>query len=220
MNISSALTTLLSITAFVPTVLYGNLKERNDSFNSQSPVPFFTLENGFPKEHAHDVSYSGDVYPQHYHWIKKISRLGDVIYTEDDCKWSVNPKDQWKLQYWKIGVDIVLITQNRSWFSNYQYVIMNTTDSSSIEVDLKVGPAHTGEYTRWVASLDLAEGTILLDDGSRWKVNEDDQNALLKAWEVSDPIIVGKNTEWFASQEHILINADTEDTHFVRANEE
>ncbi|MEL7431315.1 MAG: hypothetical protein AAGI90_02130 [Chlamydiota bacterium] len=175
--------------------------------------------NNTNEEISEETVYFGAVDPEHYYHIVRVSNLFDVIYTHDESKWEVNKYDRWKIKTWS-PEDTIIITQNTGCchcYSHYPYRMINTYDGSEIEVDLKLGPAYDGKYTRWVAGLDIPKKFLILDNGSRWKVNYYDYN-ILKKWEANDTIIVGVNTDWCSATENILINVETGT--FVRAGQE
>lgn len=150
--------------------------------------------------------------PKYCHWAHSIIDFGELIELEDGSQWSIAPTHAYKALTWRI-YDPIVITPNRSWFSSYTYCITNQATGSYIQANLQLRPIPFGPYTHWVVALDKYTGHVFLEDGSSWKVSQDDW-PLFEQWLINNFIIIGYNDEWFSSYDHILINVNAE--HHVR----
>lgn len=144
--------------------------------------------------------------PQDGHYLINASTQRKAITLEDGTVWKVRNSDLWKLLNWKSN-DFLFITQNNSWFSSFQYQIINHVSHESIEVYLYEGPVINGEHTNYIFAMDLDVGEIVFDNNACWKLCEADYSIYQK-WGVNDPIIIGINTGWRSEYTHILINVN------------
>lgn len=143
-------------------------------------------------------------YPPAVHCLKSVSVLGDSVEIEDGSVWKISSFDADKVRYWK-STDVILITQNHSWFSKYKYKLVNETIGSSLEAKLHLGPSKRSEYIRYVIETDIRDGIAILNDGTRWKVSSLDKH-LFKEWELNDAVIIGYNSGWDSDCQGLLIN--------------
>ena len=138
----------------------------------------------------------------------------DSIMLEDGSLWLVKPSDREKLFFWNF-TDFIIISQNHCWISTYNYLLTNQTLNEQVAVNLSMGPIINGPYTHYVAGIDLNNGYLLLDDGTRWKVSSYDLSSLWD-WYPSDPVIIGVNNAWFSECSYILINVSL--NKYIRAH--
>ena len=161
-------------------------------------------------------------YPFSCHWISKISAFGDSLEIEDGSVWELDPTDGYKALHWR-SRDPLVITQNRAWFSEYNYRIINKTKefslsntSRSVTANLKLGPFENGEYTNFIAIMDRLKGELALTDSTNLEVCPRDRS-LFRNWKEGQAIIIGVNSGWESSYDLILINVNT--NNFVRAKQ-
>lgn len=162
-----------------------------------------------------------------------------TLVLEDGSTWRVENSDVKKILNWKSGLprenltledlhnrelvinnkkkkkpDILFITQNGSWLSNYPIKIINYTRNESIEVGLIPGgePIKDGKYTNTLMGLDRDESIIYLqglENNTVWDLCEADYMTY-RNWAIEDRIIIGINSGYRTSYTHILFNADTQ----------
>jgi hypothetical protein len=161
------------------------------------------------------ADYPPVYFPPSCHWLGAISALSDSLQIEDGSMWQIDPYDAYKIRNW-FANDPLIVTQNRSWFSTYQYRIINQNTGYSIDVNLIEGPVLNGEYSRQIAALDTFRGEIVLTDNTRWTISRRDAY-LLPTWERGDYIITGINSGWDSDYNCILIDVAT--NNFVRAKQ-
>lgn len=162
-----------------------------------------------------DEYYPPVYYPASCHWMMKVSALGDSLEIEDGSVWEINSSDGYKALHWKMR-DPLIITQNRRWFSSYDYKIQNKTTGSTVDVNLKLGPFENGQYTNYIAIMDRRKGELALTDSSNWEICPRDRS-LFRNWKENQAIIIGVNTSWESSYDILLINVNT--NNYVRAKQ-
>lgn len=150
--------------------------------------------------------------PQPSHWVCSFCNYGDALDLEDGSIWVFNPFEAYHTRYW-LPNDPVILTQNREWFSSYQFRIRNLNDGTSVAVNLSAGPIIGGEYTRQITNVDHYHGLVVLSDGSHWTVSWRDRSAFAE-WILGDYIMIGVNSGWDSSCPIILINSNMND--FIR----
>jgi len=181
--------------------------------NANVPNPSTDI---FPQDETSKGLWVKDIYyPESFHWILEPSILGDIIKLEDGSQWSVKPEDRKSLYDWILS-EPVIITQNPSWFSKYNYRIVNRDTGASIAIDMSLGPLLGGEYTHWITAIDRNRREIQLEDGSIWVVSQLD-TYVLGDWLLNNTIMIGANSGWLSSYEFILINVET--YKYVRATQ-
>ena len=184
---------------------------------------FPLLLSAYPFDHPQEPSYvpiEYNAYPPLYfppscHWLSALSGLGESLEIEDGSVWKVDPYYRREIFYWRIN-DTLTLTQNRDWFSNMNYRLVNQTTGGSVAVNLFLGPILESEYTRFITALDTHRGEIILTDGSHWLVCPRDFQRFDR-WVLNDCILIGSNSGWEPSYDFILINSNTND--FVRAKQ-
>ncbi len=132
---------------------------------------------------------------------------------EDGSEWTVPHSDRYVSDYWYAYSSIVPvnITPNTS-DANYGYCLVHQYRSHKIRAiyvraNLVKPPEKGSTYAVTLTGFDT-NAKIYLSNGTIWKVSSDDRD-LTRDWQLDDSIIVGKNTEWFTNNTHILIHAST-----------
>lgn len=136
-----------------------------------------------------------------------ITLLGDEIELLDGSLWYIRPADRFKTLDWMI-TDTVVIMQNTSWFSSYDFVMVNLNTGDRVEVDMTMGPYYAGIYTYYIVAIDYFADEILLNDGSVWDISIFDN---IGHWMVNDTVIIGINDAFSLFNPNILINVNTLD---------
>jgi len=144
-----------------------------------------------------------------YHNPYAVSLFGDTVELEDGSIWAVSLSDRHKTLDWMTS-DVILVTQNTSWFSVYNYVLVNLNTGVHVNVNLSLGPIYNGLYTHFVTAVDYLHSEIYLEDGSIWKVSNWD-TSISSQWLPNDTIIIGVNDDWLTQglSPNILINVNT-----------
>jgi hypothetical protein len=156
--------------------------------------------------------FPGNGYSYAEHYIHGISYYGEQVELEDGSVWKVNCCDRYKVSAWD-GRDPITITQNTSWFSSYNYRLINQFTGSSVEANLYLGPVVNGIYTHYINWIDYC-GAVILTDGSQWQISSRDLS-VFRCWAYDDTIIIGTNSGWDGSYNAILINVTM--NNYVRA---
>lgn len=154
-------------------------------------------------------------YPTNCHWLTSIGDTGKTLEMEDGSHWEIVSADQYMLNYWRRG-DNLVVTPNYDWFSSGDYFITNKNSNSYVRANLHIGPLAFGQYSHWIVAIDHMSGHITLENGVTWCIYAKD-SYVFREWEVNDHIIIGLYNNWFHSFDHILINVNM-DTH-VRAKQ-
>lgn len=135
-----------------------------------------------------------------------VSLFGDFVELEDGSTFSVRPSDRVHTLNWLV-TDTILIAPPSFW-SYYQYELINQNTGATVEVDLVAGPIYGGIYTHWIVGIDYYNHRICLEDGSLWDVFYWHRCAV-DNWLVGDTVIIGTNDGWFCdSRPNILINVN------------
>lgn len=79
--------------------------------------------------------YHGPVpFGPYTHWVVALDKYAGHVFLEDGSSWSVS-YDDWKLfDKWLIN-DFVIIGCNDSWFSSYEYILINVNAEHHISVN-------------------------------------------------------------------------------------
>jgi len=149
--------------------------------------------------------------PEYYHsreehyrpvyYISSIGSGGNTLSTHDETVWLISPKTARRASRWVQETPIV-ITPNHSWFSSYDYCLINQINGQSVEADLSQSPLV--KYSLFTTYIDPYHGYIQLEDNSQWQV---DVSSKLYTWKVGQAILIGENSSWFG-RESILINVN------------
>ena len=171
-------------------------KESQSTFSLEESAGFFL-----------DSSYLGA-----YHWITAM--VDDDLEIEDSSIWQL---DNWQgaVNDWQTD-DLLIITQNPIWYSSYRYRIINRNVGSSVGANLGMAPDEGSEFSLFITAIDPIQQEVSLSDGTQWSVSNRDK-VVLSDWLLEDTIIVGFNSGWDSSKEHILINANL--NNFIRAQQ-
>lgn len=144
---------------------------------------------------------------QHPH----VSYFSNQVELTDGSVWSVSPSYIYMTKSW-YPTDLVVITPNHSWLSNYAFCLTNQNTGQSVPVNLELGPiapSYGAIYTHWITSIDYFFHTVYLEDGSAWDISAFDRN-ITDEWVPGDVVIIGVNDGWMSSSRpNILINVAT-----------
>lgn len=140
----------------------------------------------------------------------RVWEYKDQIQLSDGSIWSVALGDRWKLADWLIS-DVIVIIPNHSFFTFYDYLLVNQRTGDRIEVNLSEIEvlAYDASYRgqrHWIISIDYFSNLVTLEDGSVWGISFDD-DSILQRWLIGDILIVGINDDWNSgSHPNVLIN--------------
>jgi hypothetical protein len=164
--------------------------------------------------------------PSSAHVISQISALGDEVQFEDGSVWKVSPYDCAQAFQWRDHLTPVSVMQNTSWFSSYNFRIINKETGNSIVTNLFQGPWKGGEKSHYVIEYDMNNGTVKLssqEEVTHWEIHPSDLHKF-KDWNFNDsiPVIIGQNADydavWSPNWEGLLINVRKTKC-FVRAHQ-
>lgn len=145
-------------------------------------------------------------FSQGMHCVSAVDAFGNSLELEDGSVWQISPYDAPKVAHWK-SQDPILITQNHRWFSKYNYRLINQTTGAVLESNLHLGPIKNGIYTRYIMSIDLSRGEVVLSDHTRWQISSLDECSF-QDWMLYDAVIIGYNSGWDSNSEGLLINVN------------
>ena len=140
---------------------------------------------------------SGQEYRPVY-FITSVGSGGNTLYTHDETVWLISSRDARKASRWSAQSPIT-ITPNYSYFSSYDYRLINQTTRESVKANLSQGPLM--KYALFIRRID-SYGYIELEDNSQWKVN---RSSRFYTWKIGQAVLLGENSSWFG-REHILVN--------------
>ncbi len=163
------------------------------------------IENDVSKQEKRKLSPI--IHPYAIHYIVNKSPKGKIVEIEDGSSWEINPADVFKARNW-LGSDPIVITQNRVWFSSFEYRFYNQVTGVSVEANLSLGPFLNNPYTRFIVAIDYDTGVVGLSDDTYWKISGYDRN-LFNRWVLNDVIIIGANDSPWSWDDSILINFST-----------
>jgi hypothetical protein len=192
---------------FITTMIAPILSFAITNQNIENTIGNFTLGVG---QSAHPFQLARGYPPVFYssgaHCVASVSVFGDRLEIEDGSVWKISSYDARKAVNWRTQ-DAVLITQNHSWFSKYNYRIINQLTGSILEANLFLGPIKDGAYTRYIVSIDSVCSDIYLNDRTRWHVSNLDADRFY-GWTTNDTVIIGYNSGWDSNSEGLLINVN------------
>lgn len=172
----------------------------SDQLNSAFKV---TTSFSTPQASTHYTTHQGA-----FHSPMSISPLGDIIELEDGSYWAVASSDTFKTFNW-LTSDLLVITPNHSWFSNYMFCITNQNTGVSVKANLSLGPIYNGLFTHWIVAINYYTQEICLEDGSVWHLSGFD-SSIFNKWLLNDTVIIGVNDGFLSSSKpNILINVNT-----------
>ncbi len=140
------------------------------------------------------------------HWLTSSSLYGDVVEIEDGSQWKISANDAYKVLYWHSG-DPVKIIPNTSYFSHFNYYVVNQITGDYARANLFLGPIALGPYTHWIVAMDRTNRQLFLENGTSWYVSSSD-DYIFGDWEINDTVIIGANPTWFTYYDSILINVN------------
>lgn len=162
-----------------------------------------SLKFSNPQASVHYTTHSGA-----FHSPVAVSALGDTVEFEDGSIWTVAGSDTYKTLNW-LTSDLLVVTANHSWFSNYMFCITNQDTGVSVKANLFLGPIYNGVFTHWIVAINYFTQEICLEDGSIWKLSGFD-SSIYNKWMLNDTIIIGVNDGFLSSSKpNILINVNT-----------
>lgn len=139
-----------------------------------------------------------------------VSLLGETIELEDGSIWTASSSDRHKTLDWMTG-DVIIILPNHTWFSSYDYRLVNLNTGANVKVNLSLGPIYNGIYTHWIIAIDYNHREICLEDGSVWQMSWWD-SSIVDQWLPNDTVIIGINDGWFSGgNPNMLINVNMND---------
>ncbi len=178
------------------TILFG---ENFDSSNIQR-VSFFSYS--LPRCHLA------------YHWKTHLKYSQNSVELEDGSIWLLDPNEKSLLLRWTQEEPLAII-ENHSWFSSYNFLLVNLVTNEAVGVTPSFGPILKGDYTHWITGIDPNNGYVLLEDNTNWQINRSDLPKL-KKWLQEDTVIIGTNYSW-SGEDYILINVNL-NYQCIRAN--
>lgn len=160
----------------------------------------------FEKKTKCTDSYRPNYSRYSWHWVNHVSFDGMEAMLEDGSHWEVNSWEKNILLSWNYE-DALLIMQNDAWCSSYDYIIYNKTKNSSVTCNLTLSPIIGGQYTHHIQSINYGNAEIILEDGTRWLLQKDDEY-YYKDWLRNDLVIIGVNKSDWEAYANILINVN------------
>jgi|GEM_PF-4213367 hypothetical protein len=153
-----------------------------------------------------------DVLEVGVHYIVGINSEG-IIELEDGSQFTAAEGYAYVLYYWD-PKDKIIMTPNNDLFASSQYHMTNLTKNESVRVDISRGSNLENAYTYRLIAVNHKKEEITLSNlsgvKSCWKIHHDDFQDLLEHWKIGNSVIVGKNSDgwasrWFSNDPHILI---------------
>ena len=132
---------------------------------------------------------------------------------EDGSQWKVADSEQGTLNrwFWYSGYAPVQVTITPNYSPNTSYGYYLTYQGSYVRANLVASPLVDSPYAVTITGFDKNlpnKKNIYLSNGTYWSVAYSDWDRI-QNWYVNDYVIIGKNSEWFTSNTHILINIHT-----------
>ena len=144
-----------------------------------------------------------------------VTPTGSEVTLIDGSVWQVRSWDKNLTLNW-LATDEIIILPNTSFFSLYDYKLLNRVTGAEVEANMILQPLLGAAYTRQVTGFNDNYYYIYLTDGSVWEISSYDLS-LYRSWMIGDIILIGANTGWDSNiRPNVLINA----THhtYIRAN--
>jgi len=131
-----------------------------------------------------------------------------AVQLEDGSIWEVPYSDRYRTLDW-FASDSLIVVPNDSWFSSYDYKLVNRNTGIELKSNLVLGPFVNGYYTHWIMSISYETREVVLEDNSIWRVCGWYQD-ILNRWMPGDVLIMGINNSPFSMTlyPNILINVD------------
>ncbi len=189
----------------IPMLHFANEENRAERYTpgERQPTKETTREEGSSKFFNKQPAI---YFSQGMHSVSAVDAFGNSLELEDGSVWKISPYDAPKVAHWK-AQDPILVTQNHRWFSKYSYRLINQATGAALEANLFLGPIKNGTYTRYIMSIDLSRGEVVLNDQTRWQVSSLDECSF-QDWMLYDAVIIGYNSGWDANCEGLLINVN------------
>ncbi len=141
------------------------------------------------------------------HTIHDVSTKGTTLEIENGAVFAIRDCSAATAAKWRKS-SAIQIKPNHTWFSSYEYTIHNPETNSYVEAKLSLGPFSQSPLNRRISQINLATGTVLLDNNTMWQIAD---RAALQKWQVNDPIILGDNDAWFTwGYNFIMLNVATD----------
>jgi hypothetical protein len=141
---------------------------------------------------------------------RAINISGDCIQIEDKSIWQVHGWDKNKIHQWNLS-DTIVIAPNTNIFTrwSYPYKLINLETLQVAKAKMKITPVFNDPnvdiFVHWIVSIDYKYGLVRLEDGSLWKIHDNDKGGL-KSFSLYSIVIVGTNDGWYrTSNPNILI---------------
>jgi hypothetical protein len=144
-----------------------------------------------------------------------VSTFGDEVTLMDGSVWQIRSSDRDQTRGW-FATDEIIILPNTSFFSFYDYKLLNTVTGAEVEANMLLSPLLGTAYTRLIIGFNDAYSYVYLSDGSVWSISPNDYY-LYKKWMVGDIVMIGANLGWDSyTRPNILLNATYRT--YIRAN--
>jgi hypothetical protein len=134
-----------------------------------------------------------------------------LLTLEDGSQWKVADAEQGTLNRWFWYYNSVPVTITPNYSPNTSYGYYLSYQGSYVRANLVASPLLDSPYTVTITGFDKnlpGKKAIYLSNGTYWSVAYSDWDRI-KNWYVNDLVIIGKNSEWFTANTHILINIHT-----------
>ena len=199
---------------------YQEFKEKSEQKCTYNPAPITPPNTLCALGSSAPTYLAAYSHAMHRHFLKGVSNDGRFIDTEDGSRWEISPSDNYKVLRWR-GDQTYVITPNSNWLSSdqYPYTIVNQQRGSAAKAKLILGPGYNGQNVHWVINYDPYLRLVYLENGTVWKVSEDDYPYFSK-WQVNHIVIIGNYYPWFYvfyPYDSILINVNM--NHYIHAKQ-
>lgn len=156
------------------------------------------------------TSHSGIIY-----YAVAVTPSGNEVTLMDGSVWQIKSWDTPHTRNW-LASDPIVIMPNNTFFTFYDYKLLNRTTGAEVEANLLLTPILGTNYTFQITGFNDNYNYIYMNDGSVWSISPYD-HSLYFDWMIGDIIIIGANVGWDSNiRPNVLINA----THktYIRAN--
>jgi hypothetical protein len=144
-----------------------------------------------------------------------VTTNGDEVTLMDGSVWQIRSYDRDQTRGW-FATDEIIILPNTSFFSFYDYKLLNTITGAEVEANMLLSPILGTAYTRQILGFNDTYNYVYLTDGSVWSTSPSDYY-LYKKWMVGDIVMIGANLGWDSYERpNILLNATYRT--YIRAN--
>lgn len=156
-------------------------------------------------------------YPGYVHRPTGVTPTGDCVTLDDGSCWEIFWEDSYKTLDW-LATDLLYLRQNPENMQVYNFQIYNDAARCKVACRLISPPSPQSPYAHYMVRKDECQQHLVLEDGSRWRVYENEdcflrrwrRQRILQDWAQHDLIIVGSNIRYDKSvNPYILINART-----------